>query len=66
MSYKTGQVFSLPHSLVYSLPHGLAHGPPTPPVFTANHIITEDANVAPTGPNFNITTEAGDQLITEQ
>jgi hypothetical protein len=66
MSYKPGQVFSLPHSTVFSLPHGLSQGPPTPPVFVANHIITEDANVAPAGPNFIIGTEVGDQLITEQ
>lgn len=66
MAWHGGQVFSLPRATVFSLPHGLAHGPPMPPVITHRKLITEAANIAPTGPSFPLVAESGDQLVTEQ
>lgn len=66
MSYPRGQVYSLPFNLPNNLPHGLGRGPPTPPVITHSRLITEDDNVAPTGPNFPIITEDGNHLVTNQ
>lgn len=63
MSGFHGQVFSLPHALPHGLPGDLPHGGGLPPVVAGRHIITEDANVAPTGPNFIIQTETGANLL---